>query len=432
MFKEWTVPGYLTMKGKSSILIVLIIIAGLVIVGVLSENDGATVTKVKTPIETESQAAEGDQTNIPVDPGGLQHDLLRGTTKDTEGVGTEDELDVWKEAVVETTKDEEESKQRSDNSDTEKNSKEAIPSTLTDDSPSETATAANEDGPKTEQERDSVKPGEELEPKSDDQTSPPVNKETEDLHVSEDIPVSPEVPDSEVVDTSPEVESTDTNKSEEKMDDEPVHVDPEFQTFTEFFEQNKQAEEEKKKQSKLADIPGTEVLQMKQQKRVVNVASKECGAKIISSNPEVENPGGVLTSNKDDYMINPCKAAKKWFVIELCEPARVKSLEVASFELFSSQPRTFRVQFSEGYPTKDWQVMEPFSATEARVIQTFTVPEDFNDYVKFIRVEMLDHFGEEHFCPLTIFRVLGVLVEYDAYMGQQIDDTASGLLNQLW
>ncbi|XP_021341783.1 uncharacterized protein LOC110442453 [Mizuhopecten yessoensis] len=40
---------------------------------------------------------------------------------------------------------------------------------------------------------------------------------------------------------------------------------------------------------------------------------------------------------------------------------------------------------------------------------------------------MLDHFGEEHFCPLTIFKVLGVLVEYDAYMGQQIDDTASDM-----
>jgi hypothetical protein len=38
-----------------------------------------------------------------------------------------------------------------------------------------------------------------------------------------------------------------------------------------------------------------------------------CGAKVLASNPEAENIKSVLTSNKDEYMINPCKAAKKWY-----------------------------------------------------------------------------------------------------------------------
>ncbi|XP_069122482.1 SUN domain-containing ossification factor-like [Argopecten irradians] len=412
MFEEWTDTGYLTMDRKQSqSIIFVIIIAGWTILGVISENDGATVTKDSSQIES---AVE--QTNIPVDPRGTTPDLLPCTTTDTES----------SEGDVDRTlhNDEDKTQLRSENLDIKSNEAPlTTTTTTTDGGPGENV--AVEEETKNEQETQGgtdqlievIKSG-------DHQTGPVVSQE--DLQIkqlSEDSAAIPELPESELIETSPEIK--DTTNLEEKVD--PEHVDPEFQTFTEFFEQNKQAEEEKKKQSKLADIPGTEVLQMKQQKRVVNVASRECGAKVISSNPEVENAGGVLTSNKDDYMINPCKAAKKWIVIELCEPARVKSLEVASFELFSSQPRTFRVQFSEGYPTKDWQMMEPFSATEARAIQTFTVPDDFNDYVKFVRVEILDHFGEEHFCPLTIFRVLGVLVEYDAYMGQQIDDSATDL-----
>ena len=51
-------------------------------------------------------------------------------------------------------------------------------------------------------------------------------------------------------------------------------------------------------------------LSSKKQKKN-NYASKDCGAKIVATNPEAENANRVLTSVKDDYMINPCKA-KKW------------------------------------------------------------------------------------------------------------------------
>ena len=66
--------------------------------------------------------------------------------------------------------------------------------------------------------------------------------------------------------------------------------------------------------SDLVELPiiVPEVKPAKQQRKV-NVASKECGAKILASNPEAENSKGILTANKDDYMINPCKA-KKWWV----------------------------------------------------------------------------------------------------------------------
>lgn len=55
----------------------------------------------------------------------------------------------------------------------------------------------------------------------------------------------------------------------------------------------------------------------KQNGKKVNYASKECGAKILASNPEAENVNRILTSNRDDYMINPCTASKKWSVDSL-------------------------------------------------------------------------------------------------------------------
>ena len=50
----------------------------------------------------------------------------------------------------------------------------------------------------------------------------------------------------------------------------------------------------------------------KQNGKKVNYASKECGAKILASNPEAENVDRILTNNRDEYMINPCAANKKW------------------------------------------------------------------------------------------------------------------------
>ena len=62
----------------------------------------------------------------------------------------------------------------------------------------------------------------------------------------------------------------------------------------------------------------------------------------------VQNSQDILSENKDAYMINPCSAGI-WFIVELCELVSVRSLEIASFELFSSTPKTFKVYVSERY-----------------------------------------------------------------------------------
>ncbi|CAC5401545.1 SUN domain-containing protein 2,Uncharacterized protein slp1 [Mytilus coruscus] len=200
------------------------------------------------------------------------------------------------------------------------------------------------------------------------------------------------------VDTITEPAKTDGDKTKQQGD--------EIQTFTEWTQ--KVLEEEKQKTS--TEATGSSV---SKSKRSVNYASKECGAKVLASNPEAENVKAVLTSNKDEYMINPCKVGKKWFVIELCEPIHVNNFEVASFELFSSQPKTFRVSLSDRYPSKEWTNIGDFTASEERKSHPFPVKDGY--VVQFVKVEMLDHYGTEHFCPLTWFRMYGMPVEYDEY-----------------
>ncbi len=45
---------------------------------------------------------------------------------------------------------------------------------------------------------------------------------------------------------------------------------------------------------------------------MTNFGAMTCGAKILATNPEARNQGSALNENKDQYMIQPCKA-KKWY-----------------------------------------------------------------------------------------------------------------------
>jgi hypothetical protein len=56
-----------------------------------------------------------------------------------------------------------------------------------------------------------------------------------------------------------------------------------------------------------------------------NYASPECGAKVVSTNPEAKYPQLLLTKSTDEYLLNLCKSTT-WFVVELCEAIQVKKV----------------------------------------------------------------------------------------------------------
>ncbi|ROL54883.1 SUN domain-containing ossification factor, partial [Anabarilius grahami] len=152
----------------------------------------------------------------------------------------------------------------------------------------------------------------------------------------------------------------------------------------------------------------------KLQQTITNYASVECGAKILSSNPEAKSTSAVLMENMDVYMLNPCNN-KIWFIIELCQPIQVKQLDIANFEIFSSNPKDFLVSISDRYPNKKWVKLGTFHARDERTVQSFPLDEHlFAKYVKmftrYIKVELLSHFGSEHFCPLSL---ISMMEEYE-------------------
>ncbi|CAI5439260.1 unnamed protein product [Caenorhabditis angaria] len=141
-----------------------------------------------------------------------------------------------------------------------------------------------------------------------------------------------------------------------------------------------------------------------------NFASKECGAKIIAANPEAENAKAVVNEKDiDDYMRNPCESAKeKFIVIELCETIQVKKLAIGNFELFASRPKQISVQISERYPPlKEWVSLGTFHLQDHhKKLQTFDVPQT-NVYAKFVRINLEDHYGKEHYCIVSVVNVMG-------------------------
>uniref|UniRef100_A0A8C2XD74 SUN domain-containing ossification factor n=1 Tax=Cyclopterus lumpus TaxID=8103 RepID=A0A8C2XD74_CYCLU len=210
--------------------------------------------------------------------------------------------------------------------------------------------------------------------------------------------------------SSPVTKGTDTSLISKDPEDIP--------TFDEWTRKMMEVENEKT-QSTHTSNNGAPPVVKKVQKNFNNYASVECGAKILGSNPEAKSTSAILRENMDLYMLNPC-SNKIWFIIELCEPIQVKQLDIANFELFSSLPKDFLVSISDRYPTNKWLKLGTFHGRDERTVQSFPLDEHlYAKYVKmftkYIKVELVSHFGAEHFCPLSLIRVFGtsMVEEYE-------------------
>ncbi|XP_045904947.1 SUN domain-containing ossification factor isoform X4 [Micropterus dolomieu] len=196
-------------------------------------------------------------------------------------------------------------------------------------------------------------------------------------------------------------------------------------TFDEWKKQVMEVEKEKSQSLHTSTSGSPHPVKKVQKNFKNNYASVECGAKILSANNEAKSTSAILMENMDLYMLNPC-SNKIWFVIELCEPIQVKQLDIANFELFSSTPKDFLVSISDRYPTNKWVKLGTFHARDERIVQSFPLDEQLyakyvKMFIKYIKVELLSHFGSEHFCPLSLIRVFGtsMVEEYEEISDSQ-------------
>uniref|UniRef100_A0A8C3WZN9 SUN domain-containing ossification factor n=1 Tax=Catagonus wagneri TaxID=51154 RepID=A0A8C3WZN9_9CETA len=212
--------------------------------------------------------------------------------------------------------------------------------------------------------------------------------------------------------------------------------DPEdIPTFDEWKKKVMEVEKEKSQSMHPSSNGGLHATK-KVQKNRNNYASVECGAKILAANPEAKSTSAILIENMDLYMLNPC-STKIWFVIELCEPIQVKQLDIANYELFSSTPKDFLVSISDRYPTNKWIKLGTFHGRDERNVQSFPLDEQMyakyvKMFIKYIKVELVSHFGSEHFCPLSLIRVFGtsMVEEYEEIADSQYHSERQELFDE--
>ena len=54
------------------------------------------------------------------------------------------------------------------------------------------------------------------------------------------------------------------------------------------------------------------------------------------------------------------------------------------------------------HPTTIWENLGTFRARQLRDLQSFTVKD--GPFTKYVKIEILSHYGSEHYCPLTLLR----------------------------
>ncbi|PSK56620.1 hypothetical protein B9Z65_6244 [Elsinoe australis] len=143
-------------------------------------------------------------------------------------------------------------------------------------------------------------------------------------------------------------------------------------------------------------------------KERTNYASFDCAATILKTNKECKSASSVLVENKDSYMLNICSVKNKFFIVELCDDILIDTVVLANYEFFSSIFRTFRLSVSDRYPAKPdkWRELGVYEARNTREVQPFLVEQSLI-WARYLRIEILSHYGNEYYCPVSLLRVHG-------------------------
>lgn len=137
-----------------------------------------------------------------------------------------------------------------------------------------------------------------------------------------------------------------------------------------------------------------------------NYASASKGAKVLSCNKEAKGASNILTIDKDKYLRNPCSSEEKFVVLELSEETLVDTIKIANFEHHSSNLKEFEILGSLIYPTETWVKLGNFTASNVKHEQRFVLKEP--KWVRYIKLNLLSHYGTGFYCTLSFVQVYGV------------------------
>ncbi|WFD32611.1 hypothetical protein MSPP1_003659 [Malassezia sp. CBS 17886] len=168
-----------------------------------------------------------------------------------------------------------------------------------------------------------------------------------------------------------------------------------------------------------------------------NYASLDCAAVVHQANPSAKFAAAILSEKKDRYMLSPCASSMRcaqkdracegqFVVVELCQHIRVDTLVLANLEFFSSMFKLFRVRVAASLHASesDWHELGMFRAQNVRSPQVFRLEAIPESYFRFLRIDFLEHYGTEYYCPVSLLRVYGRNEREDADDDMRDDEDA--------
>lgn len=153
-----------------------------------------------------------------------------------------------------------------------------------------------------------------------------------------------------------------------------------------------------------------------------NYASIDCAATIIKTNSQAKGASAILVENKDSYLLNQCSVPNKFVIIELCQDILIDSVVAGNFEFFSSMFHNIRISVSDRFPTTQWTVLGEFEAENIRDLQSFKI-ENPLIWARYLKLEILSHYGDEFYCPLSVVRVHGKTMMEEFKMTEEKEAT---------
>lgn len=156
-----------------------------------------------------------------------------------------------------------------------------------------------------------------------------------------------------------------------------------------------------------------------------NFASFDCAAAVHRSNPSAKFASSILSEKKDRYMLSPCPTDSKegqFVIVELCDEIMVDTLVLANYEFFSRMFKRFRVRVARSLQGREdeWYDIGTFRARNMRGLQVFKTvnPKADSRFFRYVRIDFLEHYGSEYYCPVSLLRVYG-LTQMDDYIREE-------------
>lgn len=146
-------------------------------------------------------------------------------------------------------------------------------------------------------------------------------------------------------------------------------------------------------------------------KSTFNFASFEAGAKIKDKSNGMKKVNSILNEDKDSYLLFPVDLPKKYFVVQLSEEILMSSLTLINHEFYSSFIKTFQVFGTTKFEDKQWNLFGEFKTNERKNENTFFLSKP--TITRYIKINVIDHHGDESFCTLTTLRVQGLTLLED-------------------